>query len=157
MKLFLVIFLLCITVQSGYSQNQILFSPDGKSIVEIFTKEDLSYSVKHYDETILKRSPLSMKVGDETIPLDGKIGEYLVVARRAGKTWYVGGINGDEARELEVILPPILKDHKSIIIHADGINAFKEGKDFRLYNAAADKNCRLAIKMASGGGFAAII
>lgn len=94
---------------------------------------------------------------DETIPLEGKIGEYLVVARRSGKTWYVGGLNGDEPRELKVKLPPAINDHKSIIIHADGENAFKEGKDFRLYDETADKDGTLTIKMAKGGGFAAII
>jgi alpha-glucosidase len=94
---------------------------------------------------------------DETIPLDGKIGEYLVVARRSGKTWYVGGLNGNEPRELKVKLPTAMNDHKSMIIHADGNNAFKEGKDFRLYEDTADNDRTLTVKMARGGGFAAII
>ena len=73
MKYFLVILLLCITVLSGYSQNQILSSPDGKNIIGIFTDGDLSYSVKHNDETILERSPLSMKVGDEDWGISSKV------------------------------------------------------------------------------------
>ena len=73
MKYCLVIFLLCITVHPGSSQNQTLVSPDGKNTVGIFTEGDLSYSVKHNDESILERSPLSMKVGDEDWGINSKV------------------------------------------------------------------------------------
>lgn len=42
-------------------------------------------------------------VWDETLLLDGYPGEYVVMARRSGKTWYVAGINGtDEPKRLNV-------------------------------------------------------
>lgn len=31
-------------------------------------------------------------VWEESIILDGKIGEYIVTARRHGDTWYIGGL-----------------------------------------------------------------
>jgi alpha-glucosidase len=119
----------------------------------------LSDSPTKYEENtrsfdFIKRIPATW---DETIPIDGRIGEYLVVARRSGETWYVGGLNGDKPRELEIKLPPISGNPKTLEIHADGINAFKEGKDFMIYNATAEKEGTITIKMASGGGFAAII
>ena len=48
---------------------------------------------------------------DETVPLEGKIGEYASIARKSGDTWYVGGMNGTEsARGFKVdsskFLPP---------------------------------------------------
>ena len=38
---------------------------------------------------------------DETRLLDGYPGEFVIMARRSGQTWYIAGINGsDEAREI---------------------------------------------------------
>ena len=39
---------------------------------------------------------------DETRYLHGAPGEYVVVARRSGDTWYVAALNGDEARTVTV-------------------------------------------------------
>ena len=41
-------------------------------------------------------------VWDESIVLDGKMGEYIVTARRSGNVWYVGGITDWTARDIEV-------------------------------------------------------
>jgi alpha-glucosidase len=43
-------------------------------------------------------------VWDETRVLDGKIGEYAVVARRSGREWYIGAINGETPRVLRIDL-----------------------------------------------------
>src|ERR1044071_3765739 len=43
-------------------------------------------------------------VWDETRVLDGRIGDYVVVARRSGRDWYVGAMTDWTARELEVDL-----------------------------------------------------
>ena len=39
---------------------------------------------------------------DETLFLDGDIGEKAVVARRKGRTWYVGGITNTHARSIDL-------------------------------------------------------
>lgn len=41
-------------------------------------------------------------VWDETKVLFGKIGEYGVIARRKGGEWFIGGINGEQARTLSI-------------------------------------------------------
>lgn len=41
-------------------------------------------------------------VWDDTKVLDGRIGEYIVTARRSGKEWFIGGITNNEAREIEL-------------------------------------------------------
>jgi alpha-glucosidase len=41
-------------------------------------------------------------VWDETKVLNAKIGEYGVIARKKGNEWFVGGINGEEARTLNI-------------------------------------------------------
>ncbi len=39
---------------------------------------------------------------DETYPIDGEIGEYVAIARRSGEKWFVGVMNGMEARTLSL-------------------------------------------------------
>lgn len=39
---------------------------------------------------------------DETYPIDGEPGEYIAMARRSGKKWFVGVMNGLEARKLTI-------------------------------------------------------
>lgn len=41
---------------------------------------------------------------DETRYLAGEVGEYIVLAKRKGDTWYVGAMNGDSARSITVPL-----------------------------------------------------
>ena len=41
-------------------------------------------------------------VWDDTKVLYSKIGEYGVIARRRGNDWFIGGINGEKAVELEI-------------------------------------------------------
>lgn len=43
-------------------------------------------------------------VWDETLPLDGRIGEYVTVARRSGSEWFVGALTNNEARKVEIPL-----------------------------------------------------
>lgn len=40
-------------------------------------------------------------VWDETIALEGKIGDFLAVARRSGEEWFIGAINDENARILK--------------------------------------------------------
>lgn len=39
---------------------------------------------------------------DETYPIDGEPGEYIAMARRSGEKWFVGVMNGLEARKLSL-------------------------------------------------------
>jgi alpha-glucosidase len=60
---------------------------------------------------------------DETKYIEGIPGRYLVVARRKGTTWYVGGINGQNTKqEISITLPFLSKDQKLTVI-TDGDTA----------------------------------
>ena len=39
---------------------------------------------------------------DETRFVAGDVGEYVVLAKRKGETWYLGAMNGDSARKISV-------------------------------------------------------
>lgn len=93
---------------------------------------------------------------DETVPVDGKIAQYVAVARRKGDTWYVGAMTGWDARDLELDLS-FIGGTASVEIFKDGINADRAARDFKHETVEADLSRPLKIHMAPGGGFAAII
>ncbi len=94
---------------------------------------------------------------DETIALDGKVGEYVAIARRKGNKWFVGGLTNWSSREMTIDLSFLDKGNYSAEIFKDGINANKDATDYvrEIINVTnADK---LTINMANGGGFAIVI
>jgi len=94
---------------------------------------------------------------ERTEVLDGRIGDYVVVARqeRGGADWYVGAITDEEARRLEISLS-FLPEGVSYVaeIYADG-----EGADW-LHNPfpvaisqqPVDAGSTLELALAPGGG-----
>lgn len=96
-------------------------------------------------------------VWNDTKVLDAKVGEYIVVARRSGEDWYIGGITNEKARSLEINLSFLEKGTYSIEVMQDGINVSKNAMDYRHLTTKVTKKSKVNISMASGGGWAAII
>ena len=97
-------------------------------------------------------------VWDETIVLDGKMGEYIVTARRKGDDWFVGGITNWTPRDLTVDLGPLdLPAGARIRLFTDGANAHRNGNDYRATTESLPQSATLDIHLAPGGGFAAHI
>ena len=95
-------------------------------------------------------------IWDETIALDGKVGEYTVIARRSGDRWYIGGITNWEEREIEIDLSELNLKHSHAVEYRDGINANKIASDYVKNNITIDGNIYKA-KMKKGGGFVLIL
>lgn len=94
-------------------------------------------------------------VWDETIALDGKVGEYVVIARRSGDRWYVGGITNWDEREIELDLSELgLKNDKGVEFR-DGVNANRIAEDYVKRNITLE-NDTYSVKMSKGGGFVLI-
>lgn len=118
----------------------------------------ISDSPSKYDENqasfeFIKNTPA---VWDETIPLAGEIGEFIVVARRSGNTWYIGAMNGDTPRSVEIDLSFLGQGAKKIKAHIDGVNASQQAKDFNVVESSIT-DLNLKIDMARGGGYIGII
>ena len=92
-------------------------------------------------------------VWDQTVALDGKIGEYAVIARRAGENWYVGGLTNWSQREIEVDLSFLPEGTFEIESIQDGVNANKIASDFRIVKQTADNKTKIKVTAACGGGF----
>jgi alpha-glucosidase len=94
-------------------------------------------------------------VWDETRVLDARIGDYVAVARRNGREWYVGAMTDWTARELDIDLSFLPEGSFRLDSWADGVNADRYGSDYRKEKGAASRATRLKVRLAEGGGFAA--
>ncbi len=93
-------------------------------------------------------------VWDQTAVLDGKIGEYVVTARRKGDTWYIGGMTNWDARTLEVDLSQILGEgNYNVDLFRDGANAHRIASDYKREKITLPASRKLTISLAPGGGF----
>ena len=92
---------------------------------------------------------------DETIPLDGKISEYVVVARRNGKDWYVGAMTNWAERDIEIDLSFLTSGSFTIDAYQDGINADRMASDYKKSTSQVTKSTKLKVHLAPGGGYAA--
>lgn len=97
---------------------------------------------------------------DETVALEAKAGEYVIVAKRKGDKWYIGGItnNGENQREFTVKLDFLKKNHSyQMTSFEDGINAGRQAMDYRCKSSQVKAGDSFTVKMVRNGGFAAII
>ena len=92
-------------------------------------------------------------IWDETIVLDGTYGEYVIVARRKGDKWFVGGLNNREEKTITVDLNFLKEDSHKFLMMTDGVNANRRAGDYRMTNGTAGANDQLTINMKKGGGF----
>ena len=90
-------------------------------------------------------------VWDETVALDGKVGEYVVIARRKGDTWYVGALNGWTPRDLTLDLSGLVPNGTAIVF-ADGPNAHRAARDYACFSLTLDGS-PITIHLAPGGGW----
>ena len=96
-------------------------------------------------------------IWDETIGVDGKIGEYVCIARRSGDTWYLGALTNWEQRDLNIDLSFLEDGDYNIEIFCDGVNADRVGTDYRKEEISLSSNQKLKVTLSPGGGCAAII
>ena len=93
-------------------------------------------------------------VWDETLVLQGKMGEYIVTARRKGDVWYVGGITDWAARDIELDCSFLGNRTYRATLFRDGANAHRAGRDYKRETLQLDRDSKLKLHLAPGGGFA---
>ncbi len=96
-------------------------------------------------------------VWDETKVLAGKMGEYIITARRSGDKWYIGAITDWNARDIEIDFSFLGEGTYNITSFADGINAHKKASDYKKTTASVKAGEKLEVHLAPGGGYAAVI
>jgi alpha-glucosidase len=94
---------------------------------------------------------------DETVALDGKVGEYAAIARKKGDTWYVGAMSNWDARDITLDFSFLGNGVFEAIIFKDGINADRDATDYKKEVIKISNSDKLNIHLAPGGGWVARI
>jgi alpha-glucosidase len=92
---------------------------------------------------------------DETVPLGGKVAEYVAIARRKGDTWFVGAMTNWTPREITIDCSFLGSGEYTAEIFSDGVNADRDATDYKKEVIAVKAGDKLTLKMMSGGGWAA--
>ena len=95
-------------------------------------------------------------VWDETKVLKASVGEYVVVARRSGDTWYIGGMVGKKGQKFDINLD-FIEGKRTMTSWEDGVNVDMNAQDVARRVKKVKRGDTITIDMYDGGGFAAII
>jgi len=90
---------------------------------------------------------------DTTIVVDGKVGDYIITARKKGNDWFVGAMTDWTAREFPINLPFLNDGNYEATICEDGVNADRYASDYKLTTRQITRNDSITIRMAPGGGY----
>jgi alpha-glucosidase len=94
---------------------------------------------------------------DETKVLDARIADYVVVARRNGKDWYVGAMNDWTLRAVDIDLSFLSDGIFTMDAYQDGVNANRNASDYHKTTTSVNRTTKLKVQLAGGGGWAARI
>ena len=96
-------------------------------------------------------------VWDETKGIDGKVSDFIVMARRSGSQWYIGGMTDWTARTATITLDFIAEGEHTLTLWQDGPNADKVAIDCATKKVKVVKGQTITVPMAPGGGFVGLI
>lgn len=97
-------------------------------------------------------------VWNKTVPLDGKVGDYVAVARQsADGLWYIGAMTDWSMRELRFKTDFLPAGDYEVEVYQDGLNADRCAQDYKRSVTRIKSGELLRAAMAPGGGFAAVL
>ena len=79
------------------------------------------------------------------------------MARRNGDRWHIGAITDWTGRDMEIDLSFLGEGRYRMQYFADGVNADSYAQDFRTGEREVTREDKLNVRLASGGGWAAIL
>jgi alpha-glucosidase len=91
---------------------------------------------------------------DETVALDGKVGEYIAMAKRKGDTWYVGAMTNWNSRDIVIDFSFLPSGEYTAECFIDGLNANHNANDYKKLTFDISTSQHKTFSMASGGGIA---
>lgn len=109
------------------------------------------YNLPDAPRNFLKTLPTAW---DETRLLSGYPGDHVVIARRFGNKWYIGGLNGQDSKKTLQFSLGFIKNKKAkLTIIKDGDN----DKTFTTDNQLIPQGQKISIDCLPRGGFVAVV
>lgn len=112
------------------------------------------YRKEHETTEFISRIPT---VFDDTVALDGEVGEYAALARRKGDTWYISAMTNWNPRELSIDLSFLPSGNYIASVFKDGVNSDRIGSDYETETVEVSSDDFLTISLAPAGGWTAIL
>lgn len=94
---------------------------------------------------------------DETRCLAAEAGQYVVVARRKGRKWFLGGITNNTPRDFDLRLDFLDEGSHRMTAFRDGVNADYQAMHYNSEERSVDRSSVVHVHMARNGGWAAVI
>jgi len=96
---------------------------------------------------------------DESKVVDGKLGDYVTIARRQGKDWYLGAITDENAREMKLDLSFLDPNQNyQVVVYGDAADSHFDTNptayDIETSTLEAGQGRTLDVRLAPGGGAA---
>ena len=104
----------------------------------------------HAPREFLQEVPVAW---DETRCPAGEPGQYIVLARRSGTTWYLGGINGRDSKRIVNVPLSFLTGGAAVTLIEDGASA----RTFAGSRGTVRPQDNLTVHMQPYGGFVAVL
>jgi alpha-glucosidase len=120
--------------------------------IQMLSDNPTIYLKEHECTDFITKVPTTF---DETIPLDGKVGEYVTIARRKGDAWFVGAMTNWTQRELTIDCSFLGSGEYKAEVFSDGINADRDATDYKKEVINVKAGDKLKVKLMNGGGWAA--
>jgi alpha-glucosidase len=132
----------------GTRAHQLALYPTFESALQMLSDYPEAYKgTKELD--FLRAVPA---VWDETHVVSGRPGEFISVARRRGRDWFVGSITGWQAREIDLPLEFLGRGEFVAEIYSDAPDAAVNPKNITREAKPVNRSMTLRVKMAPGGG-----
>lgn len=94
-------------------------------------------------------------VWDDTRVLQGEVGQHLVIARRSGRDWYLGGLTNSQARTTTVKLDFLNDGHYRLHLWQDAPDSNVNAEHLATEDRPVTAADTLTVTLAPAGGFVA--
>jgi alpha-glucosidase len=126
-----------------------------ESPLQMLADAPTAYEKEAETMKFLKQVPT---VWDETVVLSGSIGDHLVMARRKGEVWFIGGMTADQGQTISIDLSFLDTGIYTMDIWRDGDDTFVNGSSFvHSTDSGINSTMRYVVSMAEGGGWVAVL
>jgi alpha-glucosidase len=120
--------------------------------IQMLSDNPTAYLREHECTEFITKVPTTF---DETIPIDGKVAEYVAIARRKGEIWYTGAMTNWTPREIIIDCSFLGQGEYVAEVFSDGINANHDATDYKKEIITLKAGDKLKVKLMDGGGWAA--
>jgi len=137
---------------SGTRVNQLAMYVVFESGLQMLIDNPTLYFREHECTEFITSVPVTW---DQTKVLYAKVGEAVVIARRKGDKWFIGGMTNSKSRSFEITFDFLPKGKEySFSYFEDGINADRQAMDYKKKTLVVNSSTKLTINMERNGGFA---